>query len=331
MAAVAEASSVTHEGVTIRSNEGQTSAELLAELGVDAEAPVESPAETPEAPADPDEPAKEPPKAAGDRNADGTFKPKAAAPTKAEKAKKDPQERIDRITWEREEVKREAAALRERIAALERQTPPPATAKPTPPTVTVDQVIARPNIAEPPISEQEFFQRFPEAPYSYHGAYLARYYGAIDQAQHQMGQVQHARAQAMSRVEATAHEKHPDFQDVAAAALHQGVRFVPHVADFILQHPLGHDVAYELLKQPDELRKISFLPPLAAAVELGRLVSRLEAAPVTGPAPKAPISKASPPPKPVGASPTATDDPPGDDASDAEHDAYWAKQRRKYR
>lgn len=67
--------------------------------------------------------------------------------------------------------------------------------------------------------------------------------------------------------------KYADFGDVVMA---DDLRISPAMRDVILTDPAGHDVAYWLGKNPDVTAKISALPPLRQAQELGRIAARFE-------------------------------------------------------
>jgi hypothetical protein len=103
---------------------------------------------------------------------------------------------------------------------------------------------------------------------------------------------------------------------VLSAAERQGLTFPQAVIDAIFHEPLGHELAYELARTPDDLRRLASLSPVAAAREVGKRLTRLEAA-SSGPAKttEPPTSKAKAPIKPVDAAPLAASD---DDYTDDE-------------
>lgn len=85
-----------------------------------------------------------------------------------------------------------------------------------------------------------------------------------------------------------------------------------------------------------EAHRLATMHPRDALREFARLEARLTpaAAPdLSTPAPKPkPVSQAKPPIRVErGSAQVGSDQPPGDDASDAEHEAYYAKVRSKYR
>lgn len=87
--------------------------------------------------------------------------------------------------------------------------------------------------------------------------------------------------------------------------------------DFVIDSALGPQLLGYLWDHQDEAQRLATLPPDKAFGQMGRLEMRLEAASSAGSARQTPVlSKASPPPKPVGSSPTVSDT--GDDEDDTE-------------
>lgn len=84
-----------------------------------------------------------------------------------------------------------------------------------------------------------------------------------------------------------------------------------------------------------EAQRLAALPPDLALREFARLEARLTpaAAPqASGPAQTVKSSVAKPPIRPErGSAQVGSDEPPGEDASDAEHEAYWGPRRAKLR
>lgn len=68
-------------------------------------------------------------------------------------------------------------------------------------------------------------------------------------------------------------EKNPDFDEVIAEA--GPVQLSPTVQSVILSSENGPEIAYEFAKNPAEATRISKLPPIQAALEMGKLQSRL--------------------------------------------------------
>ena len=92
-----------------------------------------------------------------------------------------------------------------------------------------------------------------------------------------------------------------DFEEVLSSR-----NFAPesHVAEMLARHPQGYRLAYQLAKRPADLRRVNGLPPMAAAMELGRL----SALGTTRTAPVKKVSQAPKPVKPVRGRPAAAAD-----------------------
>lgn len=138
----------------------------------------------------------------------------------------------------------------------------------------------------------------------------------------------------VSKVDA-AKAVYPDFQKVALDAPSQ----IPPgslIDRYIWDHAAGAHLLYHFQSQPAEVRRISALAPLDQVDALSLLAQRLSApssrglaaptgsaaAPVVIPGPK--------PPNPVRQGPMRTgDEPPGADASIAEHERYYGAVRRR--
>lgn len=85
-----------------------------------------------------------------------------------------------------------------------------------------------------------------------------------------------------------------------------------------------------------EVQRLATLHPMQAIREFARIEARLTpaaASPSSGPAPRVKTaSQAKPPIRPErGSAQVGSDEPPGDDATDAEHEAFYSKFRAKYR
>lgn len=105
------------------------------------------------------------------------------------------------------------------------------------------------------------------------------------------------------------------------------------IADCILDSDNPDALLLRLSEDSAEFDRIASLPVHLAHREMGRLEGALTAA-VAAQRPKPIVASAAPPPtKPLGGAPVvrASQEPPGDDASDAEHDAYWKKYRKAVR
>jgi hypothetical protein len=90
---------------------------------------------------------------------------------------------------------------------------------------------------------------------------------------HQAQQRQAQQQADLQRQMAEARSRHEDFDDVLADVSH--ITVPPHVGDLILNAEAKAEIMYSLAKSPAELARISALPPLVAAREIGRLEAKL--------------------------------------------------------
>lgn len=197
------------------------------------------------------------------------------------------QKRIDELTKQREESKRErddyARRLDEVLKIIEQQNQPPQRTEPR-----------QPDNSEP---QREQF----DSPDEYAKA-LTQWSTkqAIEQYRAEEGRKaeEDRAASELQKVLTNWHEgrtkaieKYPDYE---AVALNPDVPVAQHVTMAILNVPNGHDVAYWLGQHPAEAGRISALGAPFAAIEIGRLSERLSA--------PAPTSKAPAPTKPLAGS-----------------------------
>lgn len=106
----------------------------------------------------------------------------------------------------------------------------------------------------------------------------------------------------LTRVKSFA-EKTADFEEVIADV--EDIPVSAAVQEIIVTSENGPELMYELAKNRAEFERISKLPPLAAAREIGRIETRIAAKASEKPEPKK-LTKAPPPPKPVGGSKAST-------------------------
>lgn len=128
---------------------------------------------------------------------------------------------------------------------------------------------------------------------------------------------------------AEAKEKYPDYAEVA---FNKELPLTPVMANAILKHKLGTDIAYELGKNPDEAERIAKLDAMEQVMEIGAIASRIAAkAPAvdkdeeeeTNNLPAA-ASRAPRPPTPVRRGAAANTEP-----SDSDDFKTWVKKREK--
>jgi hypothetical protein len=116
-------------------------------------------------------------------------------------------------------------------------------------------------------------------------------------------------------------EKNPDYFDVAHG---DHVRITPEMAEVIQESEVGPQVAYHLGKNPDEALRISKLPPLAQAREIGKIEATFAS---NAPQVKK-VSSAPEPIKPVGSRTTAPSVSTSDPRSVKQmSDSEWIAQR----
>ena len=132
----------------------------------------------------------------------------------------------------------------------------------------------------------------------------------------------------------SAQTQYPDFDAIALQApteIPQGSL----VDAWILEHKSGAHVLYHLQKHPEELRGILGLSVFDQVDALSQLALRLStptraAAATTGAAPTTPLQSVPRPPTPVRTGPMrAADEPPGDEATLAEHERYYYRNGRR--
>ena len=285
------------------------------------------PADDPNPPAEED--ARRPPR---DRDDQGKFvKPEKHRAAKQEATKADVP-RIQELTKRLRETEAERDALRSRTA------PAPAAPPPAPPVPrgTSPQAAPPQQAVKPDVKQFQEYGDYVEALADWKIAEARRQdrAEATQRAQQAQQQAEETRIQTSwkERVSA-ASTRYPDFAQVA---LQSDVSDIPKdglIDRWIWEHPAGADVLYSLKKDPAELRRVLALPLFEQVEALTLIGQRLSpsraAAGRTGAAPTTPRAPAPRPPTPVrtGAMPAA-DEPPGDDASLADHERYYGPRRR---
>jgi hypothetical protein len=259
-----------------------------------------------------------------------------AKPEKPEAAdKRSAQQRIDHVTWEREEARRERDRLRDELASLK-------TAKP-------DAQKAKPQAApdDDPEPKEEDFDDY--------GKYVtekARHAARAEYRSQRQADSERQDTEQRERVVTERHTKlrerlrpvmeadpgfmdrvHPEVQALQPSwVLPQGERATGANAMADIMFDVEHPDAFMryFTENHTEFRRIAALHPIQAVREMGRLEARLAPAP-TGSGAKAPaISKANPPVRPVTGSPsTASDDPPDPDSDDLDAHIHFMRSRDK--
>ena len=221
------------------------------------------------------------------------------------------QKRIDRLIWEREEARREAAYLRGKAEAAAQ----PQVTTPVPPS-------------QPPGAPQE-------EDYPSHAAYVA---ALVDyqvehklQAQHE-AQAEQAAREAQQRTVAEQHaaiqareaailQEHPDYYERCSAVVRQVAPHVKWAIEMTGAH--GPDLVLYLHEHPEEVPRLNQTPPHALGIELGMLRASAHGGPPPArPAPPPAPPKPEPPTPLAGGGRTVT---AGyrEDMTQAEFDAWW--------
>jgi hypothetical protein len=295
----------------------------------------EPPVETP--PVESDSPTEPALTAQTERNADGTFKPKA----KEAKGKKDPQARIDHVRWEKGEAERLAERYREErdraISELAALRQPKAEPQHRPTTL----VAADPNDPEPKEEDFEVYRDFVKAQslWSARQVYRERQGEAESQYAQRSREQYHAHraTQFRTRLGATPEEAQAAVADVhpailqmktTAAAQADGDRLTPMnaVADALVDSEIPAALMRYWTDHFDDFRRLLTLHPIQVIREVGKLEARLEPAPSGSGSTVPVLSSAKPPIKPVGSAPQVGDRGPlGEDASFDDHLRDYAK------
>jgi hypothetical protein len=208
------------------------------------------------------------------------------------------QKRFDELTKQREEARREAAEHRAMLAQVINQRQVPAVPQETPPASEFRPTTAPPTREQFEFDEDKYLAARVEWTIEQREAKAAHDRRANEQQGSQQEFIRHYEGQRAATV-AAGREKYPDFESVVYALPREVLN--PEMALAIFETGTPADVAYHLGKNPDEARRISALPPLKKAIELGKLEGRLAA--IT---PK--TTQAPPVVKPVGGSEPARTD-----------------------
>lgn len=341
-AGTATTGSVQHEGVRYDSN-SLTPDRMREVLEIPAaDAPVE--------PADPSEP---PPVA--DAEPPASTEP-PSTPTKPEsldaKGKKKPQERIDKLVYEREEAKREAARVREEsqrqiqavreemrreLETLRRPTEPQTAQKPTDPDPepTLDQFADQ---ADPYAAWMRATAKWDARREFKEQAKLHAEAAQVQQRQYQQHQKQQQERQRIGQWAQRMEQAFTANPEMRAQVEDMPVLPRP-MMDVILDSEIPSQIIQHLVNHPEEHARIQGLPPLHQYRAVSRIEYQLEqAAQLTGSAASLkPKTTAHPPVSPVSGSHAApaSSGEPGPNASYEQHREYWnareAEERKRRR
>lgn len=221
---------------------------------------------------------------------------------RAKRESKGVQKRIDELVRQREEANRRVDYLMGLVAQVSQRAPGE---KPAPAAAPVE---------EQPPKESDFqdYESFLDAKAEFKARKAAKEAEAKILAQVQQTLAQERQARQAEKESASAQSwvnaGSARYADFAETVLADDVRISPHMRDVILADPVGHEVAYWLGKNPDAAARISQLPPLRQAQEIGRISARFETQASSKPSQPRPTT-APAPVKPVGSKATVSKDP----------------------
>jgi hypothetical protein len=247
---------------------------------------------------------------------------KQGRPTSKQKSAKS---RIDKVVWEREEARKEAASLRDQLVALRSSTETRPATNETPASPAEAAASASAPAETPPTDDEPRENQFTQ--YGDFIAAKARWaarseVNAALQAAHQQqqqtqqqGYAQQRAAQFADRVESLSADDpefltriQPEILNLRPAmSLQEGETptGATAIADLLVDSEAPHQMMEYLSSHEDDFRRISALHPMLAMRELGRIEVGLGAAP-HGSAPTPVSSQAAPPIQPVRSSATTS-------------------------
>lgn len=243
-----------------------------------------------------------------------STKPKANAETR----KAELNAEIQALLRQRDELRAAVTApppqpAREDVTVASSTTPPP-----------LDQIIARPNVQAPALTEAQFFEAYPGAEYRDYVRYTSRYEYHALRAEDQRTQAEQARVRTIqSKAQAygdrvRAAQADPSFTiDESLLAL-TPADFLPPGVPLAAEHVIAQDIMTSeaapallrhLTEHPDEFARLKALEsPLAISRAIGRLEAQLDS-PQTPNKPVVKTTTSAPtPPQTLGKKPSAPAD-----------------------
>ncbi|MBK9497735.1 MAG: hypothetical protein IPO08_25135 [Xanthomonadales bacterium] len=214
--------------------------------------------------------------------ADETPEPEASADDAGKAEPKGVGKRIDELTRNWRQTERDRDYWRELAMRGQQAEKPADTAPPTAP------------VSIPTLAEFEYDEnKYQAALLQYTEAVAERKVEAVLKAERDR-QAQEATQKTWKQRESEFKAKTPDYETVAYYA-----PLSNEVVSLVVESEVGPELAYYLGKNPELAQTISQLPERAAAREIGKLESRLEAQRTTPkPAPAKPVVSQAPPPPP---------------------------------
>jgi chemotaxis protein histidine kinase CheA len=207
-----------------------------------------------------------------------------------------PQERINQAIKKQREAERRAEAVELELLALKATHAPPA---PSPETPSAPVALATDPDA-PKETDYDTWEAWQDARVAHavrrettRIARETKEQAARDEATKATQAAMTAHAQRVTKGQTL----HADWDEVVG---NPDIKTSPPMEDAIIYSDVGHEVMYYLGKNPAEAARIYALPPALALKEMGKLEARVEAALVTGSAPRGPAIRTPPPITPVG-------------------------------
>jgi hypothetical protein len=192
----------------------------------------------------------------------------------------------------------------------------------------LQDTIAKPDVEKPSLTEEEFFQAFPDATYGQYGRYVARYEYAVLRAEDQREGQQRERETATEQTVRTyserltaAYQTSPNLKErLAASPVGQliPIAVLPpgtpptawnHLAQDLIESELAGVLVAHLVDHPEELQRFGSLTEAQVHREFGKLEARLSPATAGSPDPLSTITKAPAPPTTLGSRTTDPGDP----------------------
>jgi hypothetical protein len=222
------------------------------------------------------------------------------------------QVRIDELTRNWREAERREAAL---LAMLERQQSP---AKP-------DPVVEEKPKPTPKLEDFNYDEAAYQAALFQHVKDEAARVARAELQQERAREQEAAKRQTFKQRESDFAKANPDYFTLTRDP---SLPFTRNLVELVAESEKGPELFLHLAKNRDLIERISGLPPVAAAREIGRLEAKLDVPP-PAPAPKPAISKAPPPPPKIEAADPAPSYRTTDASGDALSDDEWVKLERK--
>lgn len=245
----------------------------------------------------------------------------AASPEKP--ARKNPQERIDRIVWEREQARRDAEAARQELAALRAQQARPVSEAPQ-----AQPQAAPSESGDPEPTEEQFetYRDYVKAQAKWEARQQLQQFVQYAQQQAEQQQVQQSRSTAASAFADRMQQAQTTQPELLARIDPDVLNARPSMslapgetptgetafADLVLHHEQPDRLLMYFSDHKDDYRRLSALHPMLAMRELGRIEARLDAASSGSVSTPSTTSQAKPPIQPVGRGasvPTGARDP----------------------